>query len=531
MNGTRMNAKQTPGIINRILLALYCAFVITAEFVIRDFFPYRYLLILTPVLFAVFFLISPYVLALVSKINIDSCNGENKKAGDPVWIRIALYILPLAVLLIYYYAYYPGVFTFDSVRQYEQAVQGQYNDWHPVMHTLFAFKLPLAVSGGWTGSIVLFQICCFSAVSGYAFNTVYKYAGPGFTVAVMAFLLLNPVTGHNSVFPWKDMSFAIGTLLLTAYALRIYFSKGGWMRSPENTAAFILATVLTTLFRHNAILFTGPLVIAAVLFLTKKRGAVICLSILILCLGVKVPVYSALGVKKAGSRKAESLGLPMTVIGAAVTYTPGSVDEETLRFAYKVAPKEVWEEKYVTGSYQQVKSDKRTNNEVIEEYGIRKVVSMMSGCFRRSPGVSLKALIKLTEASYILADEYNGAMKTSYEYPDTGNPRVQYVLREYYNFTASCFPYLFMRLGVMHLLLIVSVLAKCRLNKRTDLKKILFILPVFIYNFGTGFFLTCNEDAARFFFYTFMLTPLLLLFILARDDRTSHAGGSLSPID
>jgi hypothetical protein len=65
----------------------------------------------------------------------------------------------------------------------------------------------------------------------------------------------------------------------------------------------------------------------------------------------------------------------------------------------------------------------------------------------------------------------------------------------------------------MHLLLIASILAKCRLNRLEDWKRILFILPVLAYNFGTALLLTGENDIQRFFTYTFQVIPLLLLFI------------------
>ena len=38
--------------------------------------------------------------------------------------------------------------------------------------------------------------------------------------------MLNPQTGNIAMFPWKDVAFAIGALLLTAYTVRIYYSGG-----------------------------------------------------------------------------------------------------------------------------------------------------------------------------------------------------------------------------------------------------------------------------------------------------------------
>ncbi|MBO4681363.1 MAG: hypothetical protein J5623_05620 [Clostridiales bacterium] len=505
--------------INGFLFALYSAFVCWTALVIIDRAFGMFTLIIILLVFAAALLLSPFLFNALSKKYIHQSPEGLASFGKNLFFEILFYFLPLAVLLFYYYAYYPGCFTVDSSNQYAQVISGHYNDWHPVTQTLFAFKLPLALTGGWFGSIVLFQVLCFSAVLGYSFNTVRKYTNMRYTIATMAFVLLNPLLGSITMFPWKDVSFAIGALLLIAYSLHVWFSKGAWLRSPVNTVAFILAAVLTTLFRHNAILFTGPLVLGVLLLISKKRAVLIALLIVVLCFGVKIPFYAAIKVEKPDQRVVETVGLPMTVIGAAVAHTPELLDEETLQFAYKIAPEEVWKEKYVFGSYQQVKFDPRTNNDVIEEYGRQKIILMMFRCFKNSPEVSIKALVKLTEASYTLTDEYNDAMILGLRYSDLGHQEVQSALKEYCYFTSCCFPFLYIRLGVMHLLLIVGVLSKCKLGKLKDWKKILFIISVFAYNYGTSIIMAGNELSTRFFFYTFPLTPLLLIFLFAKDDK------------
>ena len=42
---------------------------------------------------------------------------------------------------------------------------------------------------------------------------------------------------------------------------------------------------------------------------------------------------------------------------------------------------------------------------------------------------------------------------------------------------------------------------------------LLILIPVFAYNFGTTILLTGIDDATRFFFYTYLLIPLMLVFI------------------
>ena len=78
-------------------------------------------------------------------------------------------------------------------------------------------------------------------------------------------------------------------------------------------------------------------------------------------------------------------------------------------------------------------------------------------------------------------------------------------------------PWLFQYVGAMHFVLLTVLLAKCRFRRKADWKKILLVLTVLVYNFGTALLLTGAADSSRFFHYTFMLTPLLLALLL-RDD-------------
>lgn len=400
-------------------------------------------------------IVCPKIIRFILKISIKQSELNNRNNKSQVFLKLAFYLIPFCLFFVYYLAYYPGGFSPDSISQYTQVINNQYSDWHPVIQTLFAFKLPLALSGGWIGSIVLFQIICFSAVLGYSFNTIFKFTNLKYTVLSMIFVLLNPQVGYITMYPWKDISFAIGALLLLTYSLRIYFTKGDWLKKPINIVLFIITASLTTLFRHNALLFTIPLIIVVLFYIVKKRtliiGLVICLCILLLCLGVKFPLYFAIGVASPDKRQIETLGLPMTIIGAVVTHTPEALDEETREFAYKVAPKEVWEEKYKDGSYNAVKWDDRTNNDVIEEYGTQKVISMMFKSVNASKCVALTSLIKLTDASYSLTDDYDnfiypGIAENECGISQTINGRLAAICEAYRDFIKDFLSYPFLHL-------------------------------------------------------------------------------------
>ena len=514
--------------LNGLLLIVYLIFIFMTAIIVSEHFTIYFFVVSAFFIVLLTFIIAPRVLRVFAPIHI--CNNElsssDKFDNHKNIIRIAFYVFPFVILLIYYIAYYPGVFTPDQVDQYSQAIRNSYNDWHPVIHTLFAFKFPLLITGGWTGSILLFQILYSSIALGYSFNVLYTHIHLKYSVFFALFVLLNPQISYIAIYPWKDISFAVGALLLVTYALQIYMTKGKWIKSPLNTAIFIITATFTSLFRHNAILFTIPLIISTLFYLTRKKGVLVCLSILFLCFSIKVPMYSMIGSEATEKRQMELLGLPMTVIGATVTYAPEHLDNDILEFAYKVAPKEVWEEKYEYGSFNHVKWDERTNNDIIEEYGSAKVVSMMFRCLKQSKMAGVTSLIKLTEVTYSISNYQNTVpiyetAPNEFRLSTGGIDRLKGILRGYSDFASCCFPHIFMCLGVLHLLLIVFALAKCRLNRIQNLKILFFILPVFINNYGITLLLTGKEDALRYFYYTYLLAPVLIAFLIKDNNESS----------
>ena len=262
MNGVFVSKKW-----NRLLLAFYLSFIIISHIFVRGhlcasaFVIVSFLVIIFSIKAASFLVTYFSVLSLPERCTLKPSRMAN----------FLFFSVPLLVLILYYIAYYPGAFSPDSFNQYEQALTNQYNDWHPVLHTLLAFKLPLLMSGGWNGSMVLFQVLCFSFSLGYCFHVIFRYAGKWFTVASMVFILTNPLSGNIAMYPWKDVAFSMGALLLMVFSLQIFMTRGKWMSEPMHMAAFISVFVLTTIFRHNAVLFTLPLLFAVLFQIHIKR--------------------------------------------------------------------------------------------------------------------------------------------------------------------------------------------------------------------------------------------------------------------
>lgn len=527
--------------LNGIVFALYALLVFGTAAFTQDYYADKGMAMPFLAIFGIALLACPAILRIFQVLEFKK--RELKYTKLPyvkLILKLAIislfYIIPYLYLNLFYTAYAPGGFSPDSFKQYTQVLTGEYNDWHPVLHSLLAFKLPLDLTGGDFTFIAKFQVIWFSIAIGYALSAVYKYTRLRYAVIGLVFLIINPRFGYIALFVWKDMAFAICALFLITFALHIYMSKGAWLKSYVNMAALIVISVVATFVRHNGLLFTIPLLAATFFFINFKKTLVIALSFIILCLGIKFPLYSALKVEAPDQRVVESMGLPLTVIAGVVVNDFESLDEETEEFVRAVAPIKVWEDNYKNlngkkyadreGTFNYIKWNENTNIQVIEDTGRAKIISMMFSCFKNSPKESYIALIKLTNHAYTLTDSYNEHLETdmfvkftnTYGIEKTGDVELQSTLKTHYKFMEERFGFLFLYLGLLHLILVVSILAKCKLTKFKDLKTVFFILPVLIYNFGSTLLLTGYDDAHRFFFYTYLLMPVLLVFLYKKND-------------
>ena len=515
--------------VNSMLLICYVTFVVA----IGGFCSVRYsqkqfaLLCIGTVLLAA--VACPTALWLLEKAHARPRLKKEKFSWKPALMDGILYLLPLAVFTVFFIACFPGGYSADSFDQYTQTLNNQYSDWHPVLHTLLAFKLPLALTGGWLGSVVLLQSLCFSGVIGYTGQVIRKRFGFLPAIITVALALLNPLVMLTSMHPWKDTGFAVCALLLTTYCLQTVTTRGKWLHRPLNLVLFAVVAVIASIVRHNGILFTAPVILGVALCLSRKRALALCAAIMLLFAAVKFPMYSLLGVEAPDKRQVETLGLPMTVIDAVAVAHPERLDEETLTFVYQVTPKETLEAEYNAGSFNSVKFHHTTNLDVIEQYGAKKVLTFMVRCIKAAPKTAFKSFVDLTGRLFLLTDASTGFVyprvcANEYGIEQTPNMTLIKLCKTYAETADMYLAPVFTYLGIQHLVLVVFVLAKVNLKRRLDWTKLLVVLGVLCYNFGSALLLSCWMDIFRFFFYTFPLVPVMLIMLCCDCNKKQSFG-------
>jgi hypothetical protein len=166
---------------------------------------------------------------------------------------LAIAALPLAAGIGVSLIYWPGLVTYDGLRQYDQATSGQFDDWHPpMMEWIWRCLLPLSHS---PAPMLVLQLALYGAgllgLAGWAL----RQRRPGLAVALCATSLL-PLTAALMGEVLKDCLMAGALMLAASLALLGLREQHKALR----LAALLLIVFAATL-RFNAFLAGVPLVL------------------------------------------------------------------------------------------------------------------------------------------------------------------------------------------------------------------------------------------------------------------------------
>lgn len=498
-------------------LALYIEFVVFLQFAYFEwiFWPLNLLcaiLVLPLCFFTVRFC------ARMKLLQIKATASLSRKS-NAVFIA-SVFAITFLFYFLWYFAFFPGSFSNDSLGQYEQAITGNYNNWHPAIHTWLFFTLPLALTGK-VGSIVLFQVIYFSLAVTYLFWTLRRSGCPGFFMLFSwIYIVANPNTAHIVLYPWKDTAFGIFALVIFTHLIRIYKTNGKWLTSPLNAAAFSAFVFLANTVRHNGILLTVPIFVVLFVFMKRVRlqTVVSALSVITAVLLLNGPVYSLLSVEEPGQRQVETLGLPMTVLANVYMKDRDALGEEAVAFMDSLATKEEWETYHVTGNFNVIKWSSTCGlMDKIEAEGAKKILGYTAEAFAASPRVAFDAFVKLTSLVWGFEGGGHtvsrGIVDNSFGIGYYGSGFISTLLSFYFLAISIFGRYFFNFIGIVIIFMLVTAVGRVG---KGDISRSLLVLSPIVYNFGTMLLLTGPDF--RFFHFNFLIAvPLTYLFFTKKD--------------
>lgn len=303
-------------------------------------------------------------------MNIGTQSGW-KHRGLPVILLMALGIL--LCWLPYYYAFYPGNLSPDSISELEQQLgMAPLSNHHPYLHQLvIALCLRLGAGsleqgiGVYTALQMSLLALCF-ALCVYLLGEmgVNKYIRGG----VFAFFALFSVNAFYSVTLWKDVLHGAAALLLML--LLVLEVKDGQKEKGRLARAGLiaLAAFLFCTLRNNgwyAFILGFPFFILCNRKYWKRLSALFAVVVLMVS-AYNHLIFDVMGIKKSAS--GEALSVPLQQIARTVSQNPHQLDDEEYVVLREVFPEiESLGDKYVSFISDPVKAPETFRSDVFSE--------------------------------------------------------------------------------------------------------------------------------------------------------------------
>lgn len=253
------------------------------------------------------------------------------------WVILFVGYLPCLL------AFYPGLYCYDMVWQWQQFTEGVYFTHHPLLHTWLSswlIETGNALFGSYQKGLLLhslFQLAVMSGCLAFALRFLVKRRiRPAILLGVGAFFLLFPFFPVMGISTTKDTLF--GSLFLVVFVCICDMAAEKRCYGGIRLAAFLAAAVLMCLFRNNALY--GLAVFAGVLFLwafwqrlsgrsMPKAALLIGLTVFVILVSKGSFVLLEKGFQAEKGSSAEMLSVPMQQMARSyVLHTEEFTEEE-----------------------------------------------------------------------------------------------------------------------------------------------------------------------------------------------------------
>jgi polysaccharide pyruvyl transferase WcaK-like protein len=428
--------------------------------------------------------------------------------------------------MVYLLAFYPGVMSVDSIKQWTQIVRFSFGDWHPVFHTFMEYLITRV----WLSpaAIAIFQAGLFSFAFAAAMHQFDKMGMNRKLLLIMtAVFTFNPVNGILSITIMKDTPFTASVVFLTVLLVKIFHTEGKWIRPVQNKVLLVVTLVCTAMFRHNGLApMLATVFILLVVYRKYWKGVLsVAIATGIIIFAIQGPFYQFLKVKPSSDYQP----LVLSVIQiSAIAHFNGNVSPAEKTFLSKLTSWEDWSNGYNKYSSLGVTKSKSYDWQKFHDNKTEYIKTWVSLVFK-NPGIATQAYLARTNMIWqiISPSDLNISVGMQVQKNKYGIkmkpilPQVKFLLSKTASLTAKNeLNWLFWRPAIyMYFIFLMSLL----IIKRKKLKALTVFVPVLGNTLGLALVTTSSQP--RYFYSTVLVAPIALLLYLhiKRTNKMKNA--------
>lgn len=426
----------------------------------------------------------------------------------------------------------------DYFTQMRQVETGVFHDWHPFLHTITLWLFAKLCPSPYFMAMV--QQAIFGLLCGWLCATLQRYHYRRKLIIVLLLIMaLSPVCLASLRIILKDTAFALATFAITICTIHLWHTRGRWLFSFTHAAGLLLLVVYASFVRHNGIFLTIPFCLLLLFLFRGWRNVLLAVLFVVLCFG-GIFGYTQIRKTLTGPDKliienrpdrffTESIGVPLTMMGAAFVTSPESVPQGTRDLFLAMAPLEEWQIHW-DGNYNSMKfylAHKEQDTglppgytspwRVLMSLGPKRFSSLFIETVLANPGASIFAFLNLTSLAWSPFSREDWIPGGESEH--LGTPDLNFYVKL---ISRSPLGFLFKNPGFYVLLwIIVGGFAFLR----HGFKALILSLPFVTYAYGTALMLT-GWDFRFFFLFNLCIVPTILLCLTPRTLISSLPSAS-----
>lgn len=418
---------------------------------------------------------------------------------------------------------YPGAVNYDISNQWRQLEYGEFNNWHPVFHTLLIGLLRCVYDS--YPFALLVQITTFAALMAWLTGVLYKHGVPARLALLVHTIAAASLPVRNTLmYLGKDSAMTIGVLAVTIQLVEILYTRGEWLKKRWHAALLGVLLGAITLLRINALLWTVPLLLGVFFAYRPIRlnaALAACVMAALMAI-IQGPVYGALDVVYPDNTKEEAVGLPMTILCDVRKTEPNKLESEAKDFLAQLVPDRAWRQTYQLHNYNSIKFT--FPREYIRNTPLSDILRMSARAAYEAPRTAFKSFNGLTDLVWDVTGQEEGYQSVrnsgdieEIQYVNSSLNRLGDRLLRTIDAVMTLPPlrYLTRNIGVQFLLLLLVTLWALR---RHGCGVLMMALPTLCYNLGT-MLLLCGNDARFFQFSMTVSMPMMLAMLFLPKEE------------
>ncbi|MEU6716293.1 hypothetical protein ABZ897_32920 [Nonomuraea sp. NPDC046802] len=254
------------------------------------------------------------------------------------WVALTTFLIIQAVLGCWWAAFYPGLFSRDSVLYLSHTLAGPWVSDHSVAYDALMW-LSYTKTGD-LGAVSFAQTTAMAGALTFLAQSLKSVGAPRkLTTAVVVLMPLAPPVGAFSVTLWKDVPFTICAVAIAGVCARMAARRT--VTGPA-LAGLALLVVALGLFRANGFLVVGVAVVALLLIVKTRRAWLLLIGTLAAALPLMLTnmVFPTFGIVPPA--KTYVYHTAFADIAVAFKDRPERFSEQDKALMASVAPLERW---------------------------------------------------------------------------------------------------------------------------------------------------------------------------------------------